>query len=390
MSSNPDFIADGFREFPAPPAPDRAFGIWAAPGSREVIVALLPATGRRTPASVPAWFSPGFFASPSSAPWFPALQHYSVARDALERFLRDAGPTRPAGCWQDLAQEQATLEESVGGVLDRVREGSLLKAVPIAFLNSRQRHTPSPRELAWLVLAALRFQERSGGTLYGLWNASEGILGVTPELLFERQNGRVLTMALAGTRGFDPTGGSNAETREQAQAALLADEKERREHQWVIDGITESLSDLGQVTIGDTGIRQAGSLIHLHTPIELNLPESSDSNSGNKDPWNGLLNRLHPTPALGAYPKAAGMQWLLEQDSRQRRHRFGAPFGIRLDDQESCVVAIRNLEWNSPAGFCRIGAGAGVVEGSTPDREWREIRRKWNAVLKIFGLESLS
>lgn len=377
MGAKRDFLAIGLQDFPLPSALDRGLGIWAAPGASEIVLAVLPASGRQVPAHSPAWFSGGFFSQPGSGSWLPALQVQSVPRAKLEELLRREVLSAPPWHWKPREWARSRFLEASSGVLREIGAGTLTKAVPYAFLEASQP-APSPHELAWLLLHALQFQGENGGYLYGCWTANEGILGVTPELLFEREGAVVRTMALAGTRPLEK--GREPE----AEMLLLEDPKERHEHFLVIEGIAQRFTGLGTISVGKTGVRRAGSLVHLFTPIELTLDPSTQETG-----WQELVERLHPTPALGAHPREAGSRWLAEQEALAPRSRFGAPFGVRLEATETCAVAIRNIEWNRGEGFCRIGAGAGVVRGSTPEREWSEIERKWNAVLRILGLETL-
>jgi menaquinone-specific isochorismate synthase len=332
--------------------------------------------GRQTSAQVPSWFSGGFFPQNDSGFWFPAILVQKVPRAELEELLRQEATNVPQWKWKPRDSARSRFLDASTQVLQEISAGSLTKAVPYAFLDASQP-APSPGDLARMLLHALRFQRENGGYLYGCWNAGEGILGLTPELLFERQGSVVRTMALAGTRTLEK--GREAE----AEMLLLEDPKERHEHFLVIEGIFQRLAGLGTTTVGKTGVRRAGSLVHLFTPIELTLDAHARETS-----WQELVDRLHPTPALGAHPREAGARWLMEQEALAPRSRFGAPFGVRLEATETCAVAIRNIEWNREKGFCRIGAGAGVVRGSIPEQEWSEIERKGNAVLKILGLET--
>jgi menaquinone-specific isochorismate synthase len=99
-----------------------------------------------------------------------------------------------------------------------------------------------------------------------------------------------------------------------------------------------------------------------------------------------MIEKLHPTPALGAFPKKDGRTWLLDYENRGvPRMRLGAPFGA-ISSQGFCrtVVAIRNLQWKNSTLW--IGAGCGIINQSLVDREWQEILGKIRSVKKLFGL----
>ena len=127
---------------------------------------------------------------------------------------------------------------------------------------------------------------------YGFEFGGEGLCGVTPELLFEVDGECLRTMALAGTGKADGP-------------SLLTDKKERHEHQLVIEHIAQELKKFGPVEVGETTERVYGLLKHLFTPIELKL---------SKQPrFEELVATLHPTAALGGWPRKPAVEWLEEQ-----------------------------------------------------------------------------
>ena len=217
-----------------------------------------------------------------------------------------------------------------------------------------------------------------------LWDADTGILGATPELLFERKGGKVQAMALAGTRPHSIPG---ATVSEPERMPLLDDPKERAEHQYVIDGVRRSLSPFGKVTLGQTRELRLPSFSHLLTPIELEPSGTFE--------FGEIARALHPTPALGAFPREAGMRWLESQPWAATRGRFGAPFGAQWktlvgEEQAQCWVAIRNIQWRKPSrkNLHRVilGAGCGIVEKSELKQEWRELESKARSVRAVFDL----
>ena len=195
------------------------------------------------------------------------------------------------------------------------------------------------------------------------WNATSGILGITPELLFshsQQEPQNVKTMALAGT--CHPA---------QLQE-FLKSRKERQEHQLVVQGICESLETLGSVHIGELQLLQLPKLMHMMTPIEVNLNHHFH--------FDALVHRLHPTPALGTFPFEIGKKWLEDFQKHTPRQYYGAPFGFKnpCSGISSCFVGIRNVQWNNLG--MRIGAGCGVVKQSIFEKEWQEIQFKIRAI----------
>jgi len=196
----------------------------------------------------------------------------------------------------------------------------------------------------------------------------EFMIGATPELLFELEGCcRLTTAAVAGTRPAS-----------DAASALEGSAKERDEHQAVVDDLLSRLSEWGEPRASHTGVRRFGPLAHLVAEIRLESRVPLD--------FEDVARRLHPTPALGVYPRGeAGTAWLNLLDPRGDRKRFGAPFGLRLPvGGGRCVVAIRNLQY--AAGRLEIWAGCGVVPMSRYEEEWREVLQKLQAARALWGV----
>lgn len=239
----------------------------------------------------------------------------------------------------------------------------LQKGVPFSFEISPQQMTP--QKLIQSLFNLLQYAQKAKVFLYGFWDHSEGILGGTPELLFNlTQDGSYLeTMACAGT--------ANAQ-----QGKDLLRPKEQNEHLLVVEGIKESLKPFGSVTIGKTEMRVLPTLSHLITPISVELK--------NKAKFDELVKALHPTPALGAFPKEVGTKWLEGYQTQLDRKRYGAPVGCLFNGVGKCYVAIRNVQWDKSG--MQIGAGCGVVAESELDKEWQEVQLKFRAIKEMLGL----
>jgi menaquinone-specific isochorismate synthase len=158
----------------------------------------------------------------------------------------------------------------------------------------------------------------------------------------------------------------------------LNDPKEVYEHQVVVSGIVERLRPFGAVAVGETGEIRLPTLIHLHTRIR--VP------SCNHFEFSDWVTALHPTPAIGAWPLEAGWRWLRSQSNAQSRKRYGAPFGLIPPGQTTgrCLVAIRNLQWDSERAW--ITAGGGIVAASVLEREWSEFNSKLDSVQEALGI----
>ena len=202
--------------------------------------------------------------------------------------------------------------------------------------------------------------------------AREGKLffGRTPELLFSFQGEHFYTDALAGTY---PRGASDEED-ERLSEALLADPKERAEHDWVVQMILAKLDGVTRdIEIPETPrIRRLANVQHLHSPVKARLLESADVDA--------LIDLLHPTPAVGGWPKKGACQAILDVEGWERGLYAGV-IGVMDPKRRTCwgSVAIRS-------GFVsddrlEVYAGAGIVNQSEAEREANETKNKLAAIL---------
>lgn len=240
------------------------------------------------------------------------------------------------------------------------RLGSLKKAVPYLFYTS-QGLLKIQDSLNHLLVHALKYPT----FLYGFWSEGEGMLGGTPELLFTIDKfGLLTTAAIAGT------------TTPEEENRLLTDPKLIEEHSLVVEGISKSLAPFGKVTVGETHILSLAHLSHAKALIEVKLSQPYQIDQ--------IVQVLHPTPALGAYPKSKGEQWLGQYNQFIPRGRYGAPVGIKLGNSFHCYVAIRNLQWYKQK--LSIGVGGGVVERSQKEDEMQELSLKFQATRTMLGV----
>lgn len=312
----------------------------------------------------PSFYLSDFFFT-STTPWI----HYSKWMEiSIVDFKKVFAPVPEMAAAEWIVDQGERFKEAFDQLMHSLKTDHLKKAVPYLFAKSSTKMTKE--RLCHSLLRGLGAMEKGAGYLYGCWNNSEGILGITPELLFSHTHcsaKKVQTMAVAGT--CHP---------EEDIAAFFQDEKQRYEHNLVIQGISQSLQNLGVVNVGATQLLRLPKLIHLMTPIEVNLFDQFQ--------FDDVVKQLHPTPALGAFPKNEGKQWLRHFNQHTPRHYYGAPIGFRdpVKGISRCFVAIRNVQWNNSGML--IGAGCGVVKQSTFEKEWHEIQIKIKAIRAQLGL----
>ena len=198
--------------------------------------------------------------------------------------------------------------------------------------------------------------------LYGMWSPDKGFIGSTPELLFSYNNPSLKLHALAGTAPL-------------YHSSLLQSQKELKEHRIVIKSITSNLANFSLKT-GATQEVCFGNLKHLQTQIQGRCSRLC---------FNSVVKQLHPTAALGGFPKQASLEWLKLAPFIRKNSMFASPFGFfNGKDQGFCVVAIRGLEWNKKTIF--LCAGVGLTEESNLQKEWQELLLKRNQINQLFQI----
>ena len=331
--------------------------------------------------------SQGFFHSDffleKKNPWLFPKKISSTTRVSLEKWLNDAirsnelNPIneKKGGRYKNDSKRHPLFHKTTeqpsfmefhtvfSQLQQKIKQGVLKKGVPV-FFEKRDGKVCVLNLLKTLLQKTSSISHK--GFLYGIWNAKGGILGFTPETLFSFSGKDISLMALAGTA---PWPGSS----------LFHDPKETQEHQWVIQSLKNALKHTVTWNTSYTKEKKFGSLKHLCTTIEGNLKMSAD--------FTFLCRKLHPTAALGGFPKQAALQWLRENPQQKNRGYFGAPFGF-FDGKNKgfCLIALRGMEWDSQG--IRIGAGCGLIESSVLQKEWRELTLKRNQIKQFFQIRS--
>ena len=92
-----------------------------------------------------------------------------------------------------------------------------------------------------------------------------------------------------------------------------------------------------------------------------------------------LVERLHPTPAVGGAPREAALEWIARREDLERGWYAGPVGFVDADGGGDFCVALRSAVLRGDEA--RLFAGAGIVSGSIPDAELQETRLKLRAML---------
>lgn len=192
---------------------------------------------------------------------------------------------------------------------------------------------------------------------------NHGYIGASPERLYRRDGARVFSEALAGTRKR----GATPEEDQALEDDLFYSEKERHEHQLVLDSIVDEFRQLcDAVEIeGATRVLKLAQLQHLYNRVNGRL------SSGVTDA--DIMGLLHPTPAVGGFPREVALRMLRELEPFERGWYAGPVGWVGKDSAEFCVAIRTGLVHGDRL---TVYSGAGIVPGSTAEREWDEIENK--------------
>ncbi len=231
-------------------------------------------------------------------------------------------------------------------VLSRRERGSL-SGDPLAFYEALRRINPSPY-------------------MYYLDFGARRVIGSSPEMLLRVQERRATTFPIAGTR---PVGSTRTET-ERLAAELAADEKERAEHNMLVD---LARNDLGKVcAFGSVQVPQYmeverySHVQHLVSRVEGELAPGKDALDA--------FAAMFPAGTVSGAPKPRALEIIHELEPSARGPYAGVVGYLSLNGNLDTAIAIRTLFADGPSYY--LQAGAGIVADSDPLRELRETEQK--------------
>ncbi len=246
----------------------------------------------------------------------------------------------------------AAWTDAVGAALAAIESGALEKVV-----LSRDHEVRADHPIPAAEVAARLVAQQPGCFVF----LADDVVGASPELLVERRDAHVRSRPMAGTV---------AGTEAAAVSWLDHSDKDRREHQLVVDAVVESLAPFScqpPSVSGPTTTRLVG-LSHFVTDIEARLRNTTTSALD-------LALALHPTPAVAGVPTELALALIRRLEGRPRR-LYGGPVGwVDSSGDGQFAVALRCARICGHRAV--LHAGAGIVAGSDPVREWMETTAKF-------------
>jgi salicylate biosynthesis isochorismate synthase len=286
--------------------------------------------------------------------------------EAASMPLIDPSPTQPARVGGAAPPEH--YEAAVARAVELIRGGEVQKVV----LAREVRVHGASRFDPAAVFGALREVFPSCFT-YCVGTPDGAFIGASPELLVRRDGQRAQTVALAGTtrRSADPS------VDDHLGEQLLHSPKEREEQSIVAARIERALDPVSVwVAAADEPVLvKVQNVQHLATPIRAQLREPLSTLE--------LVDRLHPTPAVGGEPCERAIKLIPALEGLDRGW-YAGPVGWTdlAEDGEFCVALRGGLLRDKTA---HLFAGCGIVRDSDPAAELAETEIKLQTMLPLLA-----
>lgn len=250
-----------------------------------------------------------------------------------------------------------------------IREGDIFQVV----LSNR-----FDADMEGSLLDAYRVLRTTNPSPYMFYFASDDIeiAGASPETLVKLTQGKLSTFPLAGTRprGRDP------KEDEQLEQELLADEKEKAEHNMLVDlGRNDigRISELGSVQVERyMGIERYSHVVHIGSAVTGKLRDGMDGID--------TVDAILPAGTLSGAPKIRACEIIHELEKNKRGIYGGAIGYLDFSGNLDVCIAIRLAFAKNGKVFVR--SGAGIVADSVPEKEYEECLAKAKAV--FYALET--
>jgi menaquinone-specific isochorismate synthase len=268
---------------------------------------------------------------------------------------------RPASEWMEM----------VANVVDMIQHDAFEKVV---LARDIQVELDDPAGAFGISVTLQRLRESyPAAYVFAVQRGERYFVGATPERLVQAQDGQIYTMALAGSARR----GETEEEDELLGMELLRSEKNNNEHAIVVamvrDALKDHCTDVSVTALPE--LLKLKNLQHLKTPI-----------AGELIPGRCILDvmaDLHPTPAVGGFPRQAALE-AIRNTEKLDRGWYAGPLGwIGAGGHGEFAVALRSGLIDG--SIATLFAGCGIVSNSDPQAEYAESGLKFQVMLRGLG-----
>jgi isochorismate synthase len=269
--------------------------------------------------------------------------------------------TRPASAWMDMVANSVAM----------IEHGAFEKVV---LARDMQVMLDDPSGVFDISLTLQRLRESyPSAYVFAIQRGERFFVGATPERLVQAQDGQIHTMALAGSARR----GETAAEDEQLGAELLHSEKNNSEHAIVVAMVRQAL----ERHCANVRVSAAPQLLKLKNVQHLKTPIAAELIPGRC--ILDVMADLHPTPAVGGFPRLAALAAIRDIEQLDRGWYAGPLGWIGARGHGEFAVALRSglIKGNEATLF----AGCGIVSNSDPQAEYAESCLKFQVMLRGLG-----
>lgn len=272
----------------------------------------------------------------------------------------------------DLEQERSLFEQAVLKAKQYIAQGDAFQIV----LSSQLKARTNISELEFY-----RRLSRANPSPYMFCYPSPygTIVGSSPELVFSLYDRRIFVAPIAGTA---PRSGDVLKD-EATRDRLLSDPKELAEHRMLIDLARNDISRVAEPTSvlvkNAMQVEFYERVMHIQSEVYGRLKQGLDGFDA--------IASIFPAGTLSGAPKIRAMQIIAELEASGRGVYGGGLGFLHFNGDVQLAILIRSAFFAkaSQNEFKElfIGAGAGVVYDSDPQKEYNEIRHKRASLLGV-------
>lgn len=299
-------------------------------------------------------------------------QGYNAAVLEIEKIIHlilDGGALKKSTAPKDVTFTCNTSKEEYCEMVEKtkeyIREGDIFQAVISRKFTADYRGS---------LLNAYRLLRTTNPSPYMYFISCKDleIAGSSPETMVKLENGKLTTFPVAGTRPR----GETKEKDEALEAELLADEKERAEHNMLVDLARNDIgriASFGSVEVEEyMQIHRFSKVMHIASVVTGKLSEKKDGAD--------TISALLPAGTLSGAPKFRACEIIDELEKESRGVYGGAVGYLDFSGNLDVCIAIRTAVKQKDKVY--VQAGAGIVADSVPDKEYEECENKAKAVIE--------
>lgn len=198
------------------------------------------------------------------------------------------------------------------------------------------------------------------------------LISTSPETLVRLKGDKLSTFPIAGSRPR----GKDQEEDDRLEIELLADEKERSEHNMLVDlgrNDVGKVSEYASVHVTDyMRVQRYSRIMHITSEVEGKIRKDKDALDA--------IEAILPAGTLSGAPKIRACE-IIEELEKVPRGIYGGAIGyIDFTGNMDTCIAIRMAVKKD--GKVSIQAGGGIVADSIPEKEYEESENKAKAVIE--------